>query len=230
MSALRLARGFTGRDKIVKFDGCYHGHADCLLVDGRLGRGDARHPRLGRRARGHRRATRSSCRTTTSPRSRDAARRHAGADRRGHRRAGRAATWAASRRRRATSRRCARCTEEHGALLIFDEVMTGFRVALGGAQALYGVTPDLTCLGKIIGGGLPVARATAAAPTSWSKLAPLGPVYQAGTLIGQPARRRRRARDARAPRAAGHLRAARGASAAARRRARAPPRERRRRR
>ena len=103
------------------------------------------------------------------------------------------------------------CATEHGALLIFDEVMTGFRVARGGAQELYGITPDLTCLGKIVGGGLPVARVRRAARRSWTHVAPLGPVYQAGTLSGNPLAMVAGCRPARPPGASGQLRAPRRA-------------------
>ena len=158
MSALRLARGFTGRDKIVKFDGCYHGHADALLVAAGLGRRHARHPRLARRARGHGGRHARRCRTTTCAavearlRARTAARSPPSSSSRcagnmGVRRA----------RGRASSRRCASSRAEHGAaadLRRGDDRASASR--LGGAQALFGIRPDLTCLGKIIGGGLPV--------------------------------------------------------------------------
>ena len=184
MSALRVARGFTGRRKILKFDGCYHGHADSLLVVGRLRRRDPRHPRLARRARGHggrhaRRAVqrrgggrggRGRPRRATSPRSSSS--RCAG-------------TWARSRRRPGYLEALREITRRNGTVLIFDEVMTGFRLALGGAQQLYGVTPDLTCLGKIVGGGLPAAAYGGRADIM-ATVAPEGPVYQAGTLSGNP--------------------------------------------
>ncbi len=138
MSALRVARGFTGRRKILKFDGCYHGHADSLLVAAGSGVATLGIPGSPGRARGHggrharrpvQRRRRGRARSSpptgaTSPRSSSSPC---------------AGTWARSRRGRATSRRCARSPAKSGTVLIFDEVMTGFRLALGGAQQLYGV-------------------------------------------------------------------------------------------
>ena len=159
MSAIRLARGFTGRDKIIKFEGCYHGHADCLLVkagSGALTLGSVR-------AAFEQYPQEIACIIVEPV---------------------------------AGNMNCvpplpeflpglrALC-DEFGALLIIDEVMTGFRVALAGAQDYYGVEPDLTCLGKIIGGGMPVG-AFGGRRDVMDALAPTGPVYQAGTLSGNP--------------------------------------------
>jgi glutamate-1-semialdehyde 2,1-aminomutase len=183
MSAIRLARGYTGRDVLVKFEGCYHGHADSLLVkagSGALTLGVpssagvpadlAKHTitlefnNLGQveeffRSRG----SEVACIIVEPV---------------------------------AGNMNCIppapgfleglrKVCDQYGAVLIFDEVMTGFRVALGGAQALYGITPDLTTLGKVIGGGMPVG-AFGGKRAIMEKIAPLGPVYQAGTLSGNP--------------------------------------------
>lgn len=183
MSAIRLARAFTGRDAILKFEGCYHGHADSFLV--RAGSGIATlglpdSPGVPREL---------AALTLTAPfNDLDAAREAL----------------------RSTPRGLAAIivepivgnsgfippvpgflqglralAEESGALLIFDEVMTGFRIAPGGARDLFGVTPDLTTLGKVIGGGLPVA-AYGGRRDAMELIAPSGPVYQAGTLSGNP--------------------------------------------
>jgi glutamate-1-semialdehyde 2,1-aminomutase len=183
MSALRLARGATGRDKIIKFEGCYHGHADSMLVkagSGLLTFGNptsagvpedfAKHTlvldynnaqqledtfaKLGNEI---------AC-VIVEPVA-------------GNMNLVRAAPEFLQAMRRL-------CTQ-HGAVLIFDEVMCGFRVGLGGAQKLYGITPDLTVMGKVIGGGMPVA-AFGGRKDLMKFLAPLGPVYQAGTLSGNP--------------------------------------------
>lgn len=181
MSALRLARGFTGRAKLVKADGGYHGHADCLLVAAGSGAATLGIP-------GSAGVPDGAAQDTIVVPYNDVA---------------------------AVEQACARgdvaavivepvagnmglvlpapgyleglraITAKYGTLLIFDEVITGFRVAYGGAQALYGVRPDLTCLGKIVGGGLPAAVFGGRADIM-QKLAPLGPVYQAGTLSGNP--------------------------------------------
>jgi glutamate-1-semialdehyde 2,1-aminomutase len=183
MSAVRLARGFTGRDKLVKFAGCYHGHSDSLLVKAGSGALTHGHPDSAG-------VPAAFARETIVLPFNDAGALEA--------------VFAANpgaiagvilepyignvglipaepgwlRRVRAA------CTA-HGALLIFDEVMTGFRLARGGVQELEGIVPDLTCLGKVIGGGLPVgAFGGRAEVMDW--LAPLGPVYQAGTLSGNP--------------------------------------------
>jgi len=181
MSALRLARGFTGRDKVVKTDGGYHGHADCFLVAAGSGAATLGIP-------GSAGVPEGAARDTIVVPYNDLA---------------------------AVERACATkevaaviiepiagnmglvlpaagylqglrdITAKTGTLLIFDEVISGFRCAFGGAQALFGITPDLTCLGKIVGGGLPAAVFGGRADIM-QKLAPLGPVYQAGTLSGNP--------------------------------------------
>ena len=183
MSALRVARAATGRDLLLKFDGCYHGHADSFLV--RAGSGVAT---LGLPDSPGVPAALAEL-TLTTPfndvaAAEDMLRRHAG------RVAaiivepvvGNAGFIAPDPDFLPALRRLA---DEHGAVLIFDEVMTGFRVAPGGAAARYGVTPDLTTLGKVIGGGLPVA-AYGGRRELMSRVAPAGPVYQAGTLSGNP--------------------------------------------
>ena len=183
MSALRLARAATGRDVIVKFSGCYHGHSDSLLVAAgsgalTLGRPDsAGVPKAWARM------------TLVLPYN------DVRAVETAFRRAGRAiaavivepvvgnmgvvlpAPGFLETLRRLTAR--------HGALLVFDEVITGFRVALGGAQERYKIRPDLTCLGKIVGGGFPIG-AYGGRRELMERVAPLGPVYQAGTLSGNP--------------------------------------------
>ena len=183
MSAIRLARGFTGRDTIVKFEGCYHGHSDSLLMkagSGALTLGVPTSPGVPAALAAH--TLTLTYNDTEQVR--------------------------AAFRARGTEIACVivepvagnmncippapgflealreECTR-HGALLILDEVMTGFRVALGGAQALYGIRPDLTTLGKIVGGGMPVG-AFGGRREVMERLAPLGPVYQAGTLSGNP--------------------------------------------
>jgi glutamate-1-semialdehyde 2,1-aminomutase len=183
MSAIRLARGATGRDAIIKFEGCYHGHADSLLVKAGSGGATFGVPdSLGVPA--------ALAQLTITVPFNDLAAVEAVMAARGREVAAiivepvagnmgvvpPAAGFLQGLR--------ALC-DTHGALLIFDEVITGFRVAYGGAQALYGVRPDLTCLGKIIGGGLPVG-AYGGARAIMERVAPLGGVYQAGTLSGNP--------------------------------------------
>jgi len=183
MSCIRLARGFTGRDKIVKFDGCYHGHVDALLV--RSGSGALTHGRpdsagvpqgfvnltislpfndvdLVRKA--FRENKNEIAAVILEPIPANAGLYFPGKD--------------------FLSILREECTK-HGALLIFDEVMTGFRVARGGAQEIYKIKPDLTALGKVIGGGLPVGAFGGRAEIM-DRLSPDGPVYQAGTLSGNP--------------------------------------------
>lgn len=183
MSAIRLARGYTGRDKIIKFSGCYHGHGDFLLVKAGSG------------------AT-----TLGIPDSKgvpdDFARNTIALPFNNLEAVKRAVKAEASKiaaiilepvpgnmgvvfPREGFLRGLQEICHETGIVLIFDEVMSGFRVAWGGAQSLYGVIPDMTCLGKIIGGGLPVG-AFGGKKEIMENLAPLGPVYQAGTLSGNP--------------------------------------------
>lgn len=183
MSAIRLARGYTGRDVVVKVEGCYHGHADGLLVKAGSGLttfGVPTSPGVP--------AAYAQCTLTMPYNDLEAAR----------------AIFAECGDRVACViveptpgnmgvvlpepgylEGLRTVTREHGALLLFDEVMSGFRVAMGGAQARYGVTPDLTALGKVIGGGLPVGAYGGPAEIM-DRLSPLGPVYQAGTLSGNP--------------------------------------------
>ncbi|MDI6634897.1 glutamate-1-semialdehyde 2,1-aminomutase [Pantoea dispersa] len=183
MSAIRLARGFTQRDKIIKFEGCYHGHADCLLVkagSGALTLGQPNSPGVPADFARHT----LTCTYNDLDSVRAAFKQYP------HEIACIIVEPVAG------NMNCippqpeflpglrALC-DEFGALLIIDEVMTGFRVALGGAQAYYDVTPDLTCLGKIIGGGMPVG-AFGGRREVMAALAPTGPVYQAGTLSGNP--------------------------------------------
>jgi glutamate-1-semialdehyde 2,1-aminomutase len=183
MSALRLARGATSRDVVVKFDGCYHGHADSLLVKAGSGGATFGVPdSLGVPAA-------LAALTLTVPFNDLGAVRQVFAARGDEVAAvvvepvaGNMGVVPPAPGFLAGLR--ALCTA-HGALLIFDEVITGFRVAWGGAQARYGVTPDLTCLGKIIGGGLPVG-AYGGRRDLMERVSPLGGVYQAGTLSGNP--------------------------------------------
>jgi len=183
MSAIRLARGFTGREKIIKFEGCYHGHADALLVkagSGALTLGVPSSPGVPASVAEH---------TLTLPYNDIEAVRETFA------RLG-AEIAAVIVEPVAGNMNCIpplpgfleglrEVCSGHGSVLIFDEVMTGFRVALGGAQGHYGITPDLTTLGKVIGGGMPVG-AFGGRREIMEHLAPLGPVYQAGTLSGNP--------------------------------------------
>ncbi|MCX7557538.1 glutamate-1-semialdehyde 2,1-aminomutase [Xanthomonadaceae bacterium JHOS43] len=183
MSAIRLTRGATGRSRIVKFEGCYHGHGDAFLVkagSGALTLGTPTSPGV---------PTALADLTLTLPfNDFEAATRLF--DELGHDIAGLIVEPVAGNMNCIPPREGyldhlrALCTK-HGALLIFDEVMTGFRVALGGAQAHYGVTPDLTTFGKIIGGGMPVG-AYGGRRDLMEKIAPAGPIYQAGTLSGNP--------------------------------------------
>jgi glutamate-1-semialdehyde 2,1-aminomutase len=183
MSAIRLARGFTRRDKIIKFDGCYHGHADSLLVNAGSGALTFGHPSSAGVPADFAKLT-----MVLPFNDVDAVK----------------AAFTANPNEIACIivepvpgnaglylpkpgylEFLRKVTKASGALLIFDEVMTGFRLAPGGAQQRFGITPDLTCLGKIIGGGLPVGAFGGRADImDW--LAPLGPVYQAGTLSGNP--------------------------------------------
>jgi len=183
MSAIRVARGYTGRDTIVKFEGCYHGHGDAFLVkagSGALTLGVPTSPGVPKAL--------ADLTLTLPYNDIDAA----------------DALFASAGERIACViiepvagnmncipprtgylRRLRELCTQHGALLIFDEVMTGFRVALGGAQQLYGIVPDLTTFGKIIGGGMPVG-AYGGRREIMERVAPPGPIYQAGTLSGNP--------------------------------------------
>ena len=183
MSALRLARGFTGRDAIIKVDGGYHGHADCLLVAAGSGAATLGIP-------GSAGVPEGAARDTLLVPFNDldavaqAFREH------GDRIAALIIEPIAGNMGVVPPvdgylQGLREITRQHGAVLIFDEVITGFRASYGGAQALYGVTPDLTCLGKIIGGGLPAAAFGGRADIM-DRLAPDGDVYQAGTLSGNP--------------------------------------------
>jgi glutamate-1-semialdehyde 2,1-aminomutase len=183
MTALRLARGFTGRSLIVKFEGCYHGHADALLVkagSGALTLGNPSSAGVPPEVA----AQTVVLDYNDIEQTRDLFKKQ------GKQIACVIVEPVAGNMNlvlpapgflEALREECTR----HGAVLIFDEVMTGFRVALGGAQARYGIQPDLTTLGKVIGGGLPVG-ALGGRRDIMEKLAPLGPVYQAGTLSGNP--------------------------------------------
>ena len=183
MSALRLARGFTGRDKIIKFDGCYHGHVDSLLVQAGSGATTLGMPD----SPGVSKAVAAT--TITAPFNDIEAVRTIFAEE-GEEIAAVILEPVAGNMGVIPPvpgflEGLREITTAHGALLIFDEVMTGFRVALGGAQELYGVTPDLTCLGKVIGGGLPVG-AYGGRRDLMEQVSPSGAVYQAGTLSGNP--------------------------------------------
>ncbi|SFN16799.1 glutamate-1-semialdehyde 2,1-aminomutase [Izhakiella capsodis] len=183
MSAIRLARGFTGRDKLIKFEGCYHGHADHLLVkagSGALTLGQPNSPGVPADFAKHT----LTCTYNDLSSVRAAFTQHP------HEIACIIVEPVAGNMNcippePAFLPGLRRLCDEFGALLIIDEVMTGFRVALGGAQEWYDVTPDLTCLGKIIGGGMPVG-AFGGRRDIMMALAPTGPVYQAGTLSGNP--------------------------------------------
>jgi glutamate-1-semialdehyde 2,1-aminomutase len=183
MSAIRLARGFTGRKFVIKFEGCYHGHADSLLV--KAGSGIAT---LG--IPGSAGVPEETAMHTLALPYNDLAAVQAAFDAHPGQIAciivepvvGNAGTIIPEPGYLAGLRRM---TLEHGSLLILDEVMTGFRLSLGGAQQVYGIQPDLTTLGKIIGGGLPCGAFGGRADVM-EFLAPLGPVYQAGTLSGNP--------------------------------------------
>lgn len=183
MSALRLARAYTSRDKIIKFAGCYHGHADALLVEAGSGALTLNKPSSD----GVPQATTAD--TLVLPYNDVSALEHCFANY-GHEIAGVIVEPIAGNMNLvkptvAFLNHLRLLCDQAGAVLIFDEVMTGFRVAKGGAQALYDIKPDLTCLGKVIGGGMPVG-AFAGPACIMDLLAPLGPVYQAGTLSGNP--------------------------------------------
>ena len=183
MSALRAARGFTGRGKIVKMDGAYHGHADVLLVAAGSGAATLGIP-------GSEGVPRSVVSHTLLAPHNDIDAVEALFEKQGHDIAAVIVEPVAGNMgcvppREGYLQKLREMTAERGIVLIFDEVMTGFRVAKGGAQERFGVTPDLTALGKIVGGGMPVA-AYGGKREIMEKIAPLGPVYQAGTLSGNP--------------------------------------------
>ena len=183
MSALRLARGFTGRDLTVKFEGCYHGHVDSLLVKAGSGMATLSLPDTAGVPRAFSDTTIALPYNDLDPLE-DAFRKQ-----------GEniacvivepvAGNMGCVPPEPGFLQGLRRVTEQYGALLIFDEVMTGFRISRGGAQKLFNVQPDLTTLGKIIGGGLPLA-AYGGRRDIMSKIAPSGPIYQAGTLSGNP--------------------------------------------
>ena len=183
MSAIRLARGFTGRNRIIKFEGCYHGHSDALLVkagSGLLTFGNPSSAGVPASVTEH-----TLVLEYNNPEQLEDAFRKYGDEIACvivEAFAGNMNLVRGTQEFIDTMRRL--CTE-HGALLIVDEVMTGFRVALHGAQSLFNVTPDITMLGKVIGGGMPVAAFGGRADVM-QKIAPCGPVYQAGTLSGNP--------------------------------------------
>jgi glutamate-1-semialdehyde 2,1-aminomutase len=183
MSALRLARAATGRDRIVKCAGAYHGHADMLLVEAGSGVATLGIP-------GSPGVPRAAVADTLTVPYNDAGAVRALFDAQGERIAAVIVEPVAGNMgcvppRPGWLQALREVTAEFGALLVFDEVMTGFRVAYGGAQELYQVAPDLTCLGKVIGGGLPVGAYGGRAELM-RQVAPDGPVYQAGTLSGNP--------------------------------------------
>ncbi|MGB9803256.1 glutamate-1-semialdehyde 2,1-aminomutase [Desulfofundulus sp.] len=183
MSALRLARAYTGRNKIIKFEGCYHGHADFLLIkagSGALTLGVPSSPGV---------PAGTAADTIVAPYN-DLDTLEAIFDRKGKDIAAVIVEPVAGNMgvvppREGFLEGLREITRHYGALLIFDEVITGFRLSYGGAQALYNIDPDLTCLGKIIGGGLPVG-AYGGRRQIMEQVAPEGPVYQAGTLSGNP--------------------------------------------
>ena len=184
MSAVRLARGVTGRDLILKFNGCYHGHSDALLAKG-AGSGVATFGIPGSPG-----VTEGAAKDTLSVAFNDLAVARTVFRERGAEVAAVivepiAANMGVVPPDEAFLPGLRSLCDEHGSLLVFDEVITGFRVALGGAQSVYGVTPDLTTLGKIMGGGFPSA-AFGGRRDMMEQLAPTGPVYQAGTLSGNP--------------------------------------------
>ena len=188
MSALRLARGYTGRDLIIKFEGCYHGHADSLLV--KAGSGLLTFADSTQNAPSSGGVPQDLVKHTLVLPYNDVAAIEEVFKKQGDQVAaviiepiaGNMNLIQPSKEFLSAIRSL---TSKHGSVLIYDEVMTGFRVALGGAQSLQGITPDLTCLGKVMGGGMPMA-AFGGKKEIMNKLAPLGNVYQAGTLSGNP--------------------------------------------
>ncbi len=183
MSALRLARAYTRRDKLLKFDGCYHGHSDAFLTNAGSGLATLDVPSSAGVPAA------AAALTVTIPYNDISALESAFADHKGEFAAvivepvaGNMGVVPPKEGFLEALRKL--CTED-GSLLIFDEVITGFRLSLGGAQAVLGVKPDITCLGKVIGGGFPVGAYGGAEPLM-RMVAPEGPVYQAGTLSGNP--------------------------------------------
>ena len=183
MSAIRVARGFTGRDKIIKFEGCYHGHSDSLLVkagSGALTLGVPTSPGVPASLADH----------TLTLTYNDSEQVRETFDKLGDEIAAIIVEPVAGNMNCVPPvdgflQTLRDVCDQHGSVLIFDEVMSGFRVALGGAQEYFGVTPDLTTLGKVIGGGMPVG-AFGGKRELMEQVAPLGPIYQAGTLSGNP--------------------------------------------
>jgi len=192
MSALRLARGFTGRDLIIKFEGCYHGHADSLLVkagSGLLTFADQSLD-LATNAPSSGGVPQDLVKHTLVLPFNDLAALKAAFEQFGPQVAALIVEPIAGNMNLVQMtpeyiKTMRELTTQYGAVLIYDEVMTGFRVALGGAQSLHGIKPDLTCLGKVMGGGMPMA-AFGGRKDIMQKLAPIGNVYQAGTLSGNP--------------------------------------------
>jgi len=183
MSAIRLARGFTGRDRIVKFEGCYHGHVDSLLV--KAGSGALT---LGQPDSAGIPAALASLTSTlpfNDPEALKVLFQEKGSEIACVILEPVPANAGLYLPEPGYLEAIQKLCRDHGALLIFDEVMTGFRLAPGGAQEVFGITPDLTTMGKVIGGGLPVGAFGGRADIM-DHLAPLGPVYQAGTLSGNP--------------------------------------------
>ena len=183
MSALRLARGYTGRNKIIKFEGCYHGHGDSLLIKAGSGVATLGLPDSPGVPAG------VAENTITVPyndlESLNYAFEQYGEDIAGLIVEPVAGNMGVVPPEQGFLESLREITEKHGSLLIFDEVMTGFRVGYNCAQGYYGVTPDITCLGKVIGGGLPVGAYGGKAEIM-EQIAPSGPIYQAGTLSGNP--------------------------------------------
>jgi glutamate-1-semialdehyde 2,1-aminomutase len=183
MSALRVARAFTRRKRILKFEGCYHGHADSLLVKGGSGMATFGAPDSAGVTEG------AIADTLVAPYN-DLAAVDRIFEKQGEAIAAVivepvAANMGVVLPRNGFLDGLRRLTTQYGSLLVFDEVITGFRVSYGGAQEAFGIQPDLTCLGKIIGGGLPVG-AYGGRGDIMGQVAPIGPVYQAGTLSGNP--------------------------------------------
>jgi glutamate-1-semialdehyde 2,1-aminomutase len=183
MSAVRLARGFTGRHDIIKFEGCYHGHSDCLLAKAGSGAMTLALPDSAG-------VPPAITQHTIILPFNDIPALEAVFAKKGAEIAAVIVEPVAGNMGVVPPlpgylEKMRELTSDHGSLLIFDEVMTGFRVARGGAQEKYGITPDLTCLGKIVGGGMPLA-AYGGRVDVMNQVAPMGPVYQAGTLSGNP--------------------------------------------